>query len=90
MVIVRIIDTTRIDTASQIIEERIMTGKGTDPLPFTIAYDSHTINDEHTYVISIRITSEDGRLRFISPEAYNIITRGNPTRDISVKVQEVN
>jgi len=50
--------------------------------------DTATIDDRLTYGVSARI-ADGGRLLFVSTRRYAVITRGNPTRNGEVVVEQV-
>lgn len=77
---VQIRDTSLADAASELIAEQIITDPGQVPIRFEIPYDRDDINSGNTYSVSARIEEADGRLAFINDTAYDVITRGNPTR----------
>lgn len=55
------------------------------PIAFELRYDPRRIQERRRYVVQARIL-EGGRLRFISTEAYPVITGGHPdTADIIVR-----
>jgi putative lipoprotein len=80
VVTVQLRDTSLMDTASELIAEQVITNPGQVPIAFEVRYNSDDINPRNTYSIQARITESDGRLAFINDTAYDVITRGNPTR----------
>ena len=73
-------DTSLQDVASVLIAEQVLPDPGQVPIRFEIPYASATIDPRNTYSISARIDEADGRLAFINDTAYDVITRGNPTK----------
>ena len=77
---VQLRDTSLMDVASELIAEQVIHDPGQVPISFEIAYESARIDPGNTYSISARIDEADGRLAFINDTAYDVITRGNPTK----------
>ncbi len=80
VVTVQLRDTSLMDVASELIAEQVITNPGQVPIAFEVYYNKDDINPRNTYSIQARITESDGRLAFINDTAYDVITRGNPTR----------
>ena len=80
VVTVQLRDTSLMDVASELIAEQVITNPGQVPISFEVHYNKDDINLRNTYSIQARITESDGRLAFINDTAYDVITRGNPTR----------
>ena len=80
VVSVQLRDTSLMDVASELIAEQVITNPGQVPISFEVRYNKDDINPRNTYSIQARITESDGRLAFINDTAYDVITRGNPTR----------
>ncbi len=80
IVTVQLRDTSLMDVASELIAEQVITNPGQVPISFEVRYNEDDINPRNTYSIQARITESDGRLAFINDTAYDVITRGNPTR----------
>ena len=80
IVTVQLRDTSLMDVASELIAEQVITNPGQVPISFEVHYNEDDINPRNTYSIQARITESDGRLAFINDTAYDVITRGNPTR----------
>ena len=77
---VQIRDTSLADASSELIAEQVITDPGQVPIRFEVPYQRSDINSRNTYSVSARIEEADGRLAFINDTAYDVITRGNPTR----------
>jgi uncharacterized lipoprotein YbaY len=43
-----------------------------------------------TYALTVRITDEGGNLLYINTQAYQVLTRDNPTYNVEVMVEKVN
>lgn len=80
IVTVQLRDTSLMDVASELIAEQVITNPGQVPIAYEVYYNENDINPRNTYSIQARITESDGRLAFINDTAYDVITRGNPTR----------
>ena len=78
--IVRIRDTSYADASAELIAEQVISDPGQVPISFDVNYDPDDIDSGNTYSVSARIEESDGRLAFINDTAYDVITRGNPTR----------
>lgn len=75
---VALVDVSRQDAPGEVLSEQEMVIGGRIPVPFALPYDPARIEPTHTYVVQARIFVE-GRLRFITTEAYHVLTRGAPT-----------
>ena len=80
VVTVQLRDTSLMDVASELVAEQVITNPGQVPIAFEVRYNKDDIDPRNTYSIQARITESDGRLAFINDTAYDVITRGNPTR----------
>lgn len=80
VVTVQLRDTSLMDVASELIAEQVIANPGQVPVAFEVYYNEDDIDPRNTYSIQARITESDGRLAFINDTAYDVITRGNPTR----------
>lgn len=88
---VRLQDVSRADAPAILLGEQISTTEGQQvPLPFSIAYNPHSIDPRFTYSISARIEDGNGILRFISDTSNPVITRDNPSDNIEVWVRALN
>ena len=75
---VLLLDVSRADAPSQTIGGVTLSDIGQPPYPFEIAYRPEQIIESHTYVVQARLTHQ-GRLLFITDQAYPVITRSHPT-----------
>ena len=80
VVTVRLVDTSYADGPSELIGEQVIPDPGRIPIDFRVPYSRDAIDPRNTYSISVRIEETDGRLAFVNDTAYDVITRGNPTR----------
>jgi putative lipoprotein len=75
---VLLLDVSRADAPSETIGGVTLSDIGQPPYPFEIAYRPEQIIESHTYVVQARLTHQ-GRLLFITDQAYPVITRSHPT-----------
>jgi len=75
---VLLLDVSRADAPSEKIGGVTLSDIGQPPYPFEIAYRPEQIIASHSYVVQARLTHQ-GRLLFITDQAYPVITRGHPT-----------
>ena len=78
--IVQVRDTSYADAPAALIAEQVISDPGQVPTSFKVGYDPDDIDSRNTYSVSARIEESDGRLAFINDTAYDVITRGNPSR----------
>ena len=88
VLIVRIADVSRQDTAATVIaEQRIdLTGKQS-PVSFDLAYDRSRIQDRNRYAVQAEIR-EGERLLYITNTSSPVITQGNP-RNVEITLAPV-
>lgn len=88
VLIVRIADVSRQDTAATIVaEQRIEVGGRQSPVPFDITYDRSKIQDRGRYAVQAEIR-DGGRLLYVTNTNYPVITQGNP-RSVEVALAPV-
>ena len=78
--VVELRDVSLADAAAPLIARQTIANPGQVPINFKVAYSRDDIDSRHTYAIQARIIESDGRLAFINDTAYDVITRGNPSR----------
>ena len=84
---VRIEDVSRADAPAVPIGEQVIETKGAQvPIPFAVAYDPSSIQENHSYSLRVRIEDGAGKLLFINDTSVPVITQGNPTQGIEVIV----
>lgn len=82
-------DVSRADAAAIVLDEQTISPNGKQvPIPFTLKYAPSQVQPNHSYAVSARILV-DGKLQWISTTRNSVITRGNPTSNITVVVQQV-
>ncbi len=77
---VQVRDTSYADASAELIAEQVISDPGQVPISFRVEYDRDDIDSRNTYSVSARIEESDGRLAFINDTAYDVITRGNPSK----------
>jgi putative lipoprotein len=75
--VVLLVDVSRADAPSETIGSVTLSDIGQPPYPFEIAYRPEQIVESHSYVVQARLTHQ-GRLLFITDQAYPVISRGHP------------
>jgi uncharacterized lipoprotein YbaY len=86
---VTLADVSRADAPMIVVStQRLETLGRQVPFAYALTYDTATIDDRLTYVVSARIT-DAGRLLFVSTRRYGVITRGSPTSNVEVVVDQV-
>ena len=88
VVYIHLSDVSLADAEAQLIAEQVITGASEFPIPYTVMYNPKEIVDNHTYTIGVRIEDDSGKLLFINPTAYHVITAGNPN-EVDVIVEAV-
>ncbi len=86
---VKLVDVSKQDVPATVISEQTIKSPGQVPIAFVVAYDTEGIIPNHRYCIQARILEADGKLIFITTQAYPVITLGNPTSNVSIMLQKV-
>lgn len=68
------------DAAAPLIARQTISDPGQVPIKFKVEYNKDDIDSRNTYGLSARIVESDGRLAFTNDTAYDVITRGNPSK----------
>ncbi len=76
------------DAASILIAEQTIENPKRFPLAFSVQYDPDDIDQRAIYGLGIRITLND-RLLYINDTAFDVLTRGNPHRNVKTWVVAV-
>jgi putative lipoprotein len=58
------------------------------PIKFEVKYDAAAVNPDHRYDILAKVTS-GGRLMFTSTNEYPVLTRGAPTDNVVIDLEQV-
>jgi len=89
VVTVRLQDTSLRNVAATLVGEQIQNADGRQvPIPFEVAYDPADIVATNTYTVSATI-EEGGRITWRSTTAFAVITRGAPTSDVAILVDQL-
>ena len=78
--VVELRDVSYADAAAPLIARQTITEPGQVPISFKVEYSREDIDSRNRYSVSARIVESDGRLAFTNDTAYEVITRGQPTR----------
>lgn len=78
--VVELRDVSYQDAEAPLIARQTIENPGQVPIRFEVGYHRDDIDDRNVYGISARIIESDGRLAFTNDTAYDVITRGNPSR----------
>jgi len=92
MIVVALQDVSFMDVASTEIGRQTikMTKDRPFPIAFRVGYDPKKVSRlGHRYTVSGAIHSEFGLLMWISDTATYVITKGNPTKDVKLVIQDV-
>ncbi len=80
MLVVELRDTSYQDTSAELIARQTISDPGQVPIRFKVEYSREDIESRNTYSVSARIIESDGRLAFTNDTAYDVITRGRPSK----------
>ena len=78
--VVELRDVSYADAAAPLIARQTISGPGQVPIEFRVGYNRDDIDSRNVYSISARVIESDGRLAFTNDTAYEVITRGNPSK----------
>ena len=78
--VVELRDVSLADAASILIASQTIFNPGQVPIEYSVEYDEADIDPRRTYSINATIYESDGRMAFTNDTAYEVITRGNPSR----------
>ena len=78
--VVELRDVSLADAAAPLIARQTISEPGQAPIAFKVEYNRDDIVSRNTYAVSARIIESDGRLAFTNDTAYDVITRGNPSK----------
>ncbi|MCY4582193.1 MAG: YbaY family lipoprotein [Chloroflexi bacterium] len=76
------------DAAAPLIASQTIEDPGRFPVDFAVAYEPDDIDSRATYGVQVRVTLND-RLIYINDTAFDVLTRGNPSRDVDMWVISV-
>ena len=78
--VVELRDVSYQDAAAPLIARQTIVDPGQVPIKFKVEYNRDDIDSRNTYSVSADIIESDGRLAFTNDTAYEVITRGNPSK----------
>ena len=78
--VIELRDVSLADAPAPLISSMTIVGPGQVPIHFRLNYDEAEIDPRSTYSVSATIFESDGRMAFTNDTAYEVITRGNPSR----------
>jgi uncharacterized lipoprotein YbaY len=82
-------DVSKMDAPAEVLDSVQIPSAGRQvPIPFTLRYDPAQIDERYTYTVSARITV-DGVLTWISTTQNPVLTRGAPTDNVEIIVEQV-
>ena len=82
-------DVSKMDAPAEVLDSvKIPTAGRQVPIPFTLRYDPAQIDEKYTYTVSARITV-DGALMWISTTQNPVLTRGAPSDNVEIIVEQV-
>lgn len=85
-VTVKLVDVSIADAVGEIIaEDTFSTNNRQVPIPFELRYDQSRIDTRKSYALQAEIRT-DGRLVFRTDRIYSVLTRGNPTTNITLNL----
>ncbi len=87
VVTVQIVEMTKDGSPGKPVAEQVITDQEiVIPTPFVVIYDRAKINQNHMYIMQVKIADSTGQLLYASEAEVPVITKGNPTQDIDVPV----
>jgi uncharacterized lipoprotein YbaY len=82
-------DVSKADAPAEVLDSVKIPSAGRQvPIPFILHYDPAQIDERYTYTVSARITV-DGVLTWISTTQNPVLTRGAPTDNVEIIVEQV-
>ncbi len=79
-------DVSKMDAPAEVIaKQQFITNGHQVPLTFDLSYDSSKIQPKHRYTVSARI-EVNGKLRFITDTSYGVITDGDSTKHVDMRL----
>jgi putative lipoprotein len=87
---VRIVNTSLADAPPEMVllAEQVIRNAVGSPIPFAVPFSSADVDERALYSVGARVEDGDGKLLFASTTANPVITRGNPTSDVEVRVTQ--
>ena len=78
--VVELRDVSYADAAAPLIASQTIADPGQAPISFKVEYSRDDIDSRNRYSVSADIVESDGRLAFTNDTAYEVITRGKPSK----------
>lgn len=78
--VIELRDVSLADAPAPLISSMTISDPGQVPVHFRLEYNKADIAPRSTYSVSATIFESDGRMAFTNDTAYEVITRGNPSR----------
>ena len=85
VLVVQLRDVSYQDAAAPLIASQTIEDPGRFPVDFSVPYDPADIDSRAVYGLQARVTLGD-RLLFINDTAFDVLTRGNPSRGVDMWV----
>ena len=82
---VQLRDVSYLDAAAPLIASQTIDDPGRFPVDFAVPYEPDDIDPRAVYGLQVSVTLND-RLLFINDTAFDVLTRGNPSRGIDMWV----
>ena len=73
------------DAAAPLIASQTIEAPGRFPVDFAVSYEPDDIDQRAIYGLQVKVTIHD-RLLYINDTAFDVLTRGNPSRGIDMWV----
>lgn len=73
------------DAAAPLIASQTIEDPGRFPVDFAVAYEQEDIDPRATHGLHVRVTLND-RLLYVNDTAFDVLTRGNPSRSVDMWV----
>ena len=82
-------DVSKADAPAEVISTQTIETQGAQvPIPYTLEYDPSQIVERNSYAVRATIT-EGGKLTWTSTKRYPVLTRGAPTDNVEIIVEQV-
>ena len=85
VLVVQLRDVSLQDAAAPLIASQTIEDAARFPVDFAVPYEPDDIDPSATYGLQVRVTLHD-RLIYINDTAFDVLTRGNPSRGIDMWV----
>ena len=82
---VQLRDVSYLDAAAPLIASQTIDGPGRFPVDFAVPYEPDDIDPRAVYGLQVSVTLND-RLIFVNDTAFDVLTRGNPSRGVDMWV----